>query len=176
MTRFAGLEIGSTKDAALAIRAQMNRKGSGFLTFAVLMAAATAGVSTTAVASFDRKIVTIVPTPKIKRNSRCGEPAARFVARAASQSNKPLVARFRQAASCQEEKDRRPFPSGPRPNRVEPDQVEREQHAAAEHSPDRLGPREGANDDAGGCEGRDRPNHCDGVQRIPELSRASSRG
>ena len=62
MTRFAGFEIGSTNEAALAMKAQMNRYGSGSSTLAVLTAAATAGVRTTAVASFDRKIVIAAPT------------------------------------------------------------------------------------------------------------------
>jgi hypothetical protein len=38
---------------------------------------------------FERNMVTIVPTPKMRRNKRCGEPAERFVASAASQSNRP---------------------------------------------------------------------------------------
>jgi hypothetical protein len=61
MTKFAGLEIGSTKLAALAMNAHMKRYGSGS-TRAAVAAAYTAGVSTTAVASFDRNTVTIVPT------------------------------------------------------------------------------------------------------------------
>ena len=62
MTRLAGLEIGSTNEAALATKAQINRYGSGCSAFAVRTAAATAGVSTTAVASFDKNTVTAVPT------------------------------------------------------------------------------------------------------------------
>ena len=61
MTRLAGFEIGRTKLAALAIKAQTKRYGSGSA-LAALAAAATAGVRTTAVASFERKIVTMVPT------------------------------------------------------------------------------------------------------------------
>jgi len=53
-TRFAGLEIGRTKLAALAMKAQIIRYGSGSA-FAVRTAASTAGVSTTAVASLERK-------------------------------------------------------------------------------------------------------------------------
>lgn len=60
-TRFAGFEIGSTKLAAFATNAQMYSSGSGSA-FARRAAAMTAGVSTTAVASFDRKIVVTVPT------------------------------------------------------------------------------------------------------------------
>src|ERR1700722_1269930 len=61
-TRFAGFEIGNTKLAAFAINAQTNKYGSGE-TFALRTAVRIAGVSTTAVASFDMKIVTRVPTP-----------------------------------------------------------------------------------------------------------------
>src|ERR1700735_1793248 len=60
-TRFAGLEIGRRKEAALAIKAQTKRYGRGF-TLALRTAVKIAGVRTTAVASFDMKIVTIVPT------------------------------------------------------------------------------------------------------------------
>ena len=63
MIRFAGFEIGRTKLAALAMNAQINIKGSGFFTLAALVAAHTAGVRTTAVASFDIETVTTVPTP-----------------------------------------------------------------------------------------------------------------
>src|SRR6202140_5692607 len=66
-TRLAGLEIGSTKLAALAMKAQMNRYGSGS-TLAARVAAYTAGVSTTAVASFDSNTVTTVPTRYTIRN------------------------------------------------------------------------------------------------------------
>ena len=45
------------------MKAQISRYGSGCSDLAALTEAATAGVSTTAVASFERKIVTIVPTP-----------------------------------------------------------------------------------------------------------------
>ena len=61
-TRFAGFEIGSTNDAAFAIIAQANKYGSGSA-FDLRTAASTAGVSTTAVASFDRKTVTSIPAP-----------------------------------------------------------------------------------------------------------------
>jgi hypothetical protein len=61
ITRFAGFEIGSTKLAALAVKAQMKRYGSGVAP-AARAAAYTAGVSTTAVASFDKSTVTTVPT------------------------------------------------------------------------------------------------------------------
>ena len=61
-TRLAGFEIGSTKEAAFAMSAQTNRYGSGS-TFALRTAVRIAGVSTTAVASFDMKMVTIVPMP-----------------------------------------------------------------------------------------------------------------
>src|SRR6201996_8354433 len=61
-TRFAGFEIGSTKLAAFAIKAQTNRYGSGE-TFALRTAVRIAGVKTTAVASFDMNMVTSVPTP-----------------------------------------------------------------------------------------------------------------
>ena len=53
--------MGSTKLAALAINAQINKYGSGFARV-FFNAASTAGVSTTAVASFERKMVTTVPT------------------------------------------------------------------------------------------------------------------
>jgi hypothetical protein len=59
------------------------------LALAALTAAATAGVSTTAVASFDRKMVTTVPTTYVNRNNRRAEPLAWLVATAASQSNSP---------------------------------------------------------------------------------------
>ena len=55
-------KIGRTKLAAFAIKAQISRYGSGSAS-AVRTAARTAGVNTTAVASFDRKTVTTVPTP-----------------------------------------------------------------------------------------------------------------
>ena len=61
ITRLAGLEIGSTKLAALAMKAHMKRYGSG-LDAGAVAAAYTAGVSTTAVASFDSNTVTSVPT------------------------------------------------------------------------------------------------------------------
>jgi hypothetical protein len=56
---------------------------------AALATAATAGVSTTAVASFDRNTVTTVPTTNTRVNSRVAEPRASTAARAASQSNSP---------------------------------------------------------------------------------------
>jgi hypothetical protein len=59
-TRLAGFEIGSTNDAALAMNAQANRLGSGSA-FERRTALNTAGVSTTAVASFDMRMVTAVP-------------------------------------------------------------------------------------------------------------------
>ncbi len=62
MTRLAGFEIGNTNEAALAMKAQTSRYGSGCSAFAARATAATAGVSTTAVASLDRNTVTIVPT------------------------------------------------------------------------------------------------------------------
>src|SRR6202012_4353645 len=60
-TRFAGLDIGKTKLAALAMKAQIKRYGIG-LAPACRVAAYTAGVSTTAVASLDRRTVTRTPT------------------------------------------------------------------------------------------------------------------
>ncbi len=60
-TRLAGLEMGSTNEAALAISAQANKYGSGSA-FDLRTAVNTAGVNTTAVASLDMKIVTTVPT------------------------------------------------------------------------------------------------------------------
>ena len=54
--------MGRTKDAAFAMKAHIKRQGSGFSTFADLTAAATAGVRTTAVASFDKNVVTTIPT------------------------------------------------------------------------------------------------------------------
>ncbi len=87
-TRLAGLEIGSTKLAALAISAQANSIGSG-LAPALRAAAYTAGVSTTAVASLDRNAVTTMPTPNTTANKRRGEPLARFTACIATQSNRP---------------------------------------------------------------------------------------
>ncbi len=83
------MEIGSTKLAALAMTAQMNRYGSGSSAFAALAAAATAGVSTTAVASFDRNTVTTVPTANTRVNRPVAEPLARRTACVASQSNSP---------------------------------------------------------------------------------------
>ena len=59
-TRFAGFEIGRTKEAAFAMRAQVKRYGSGF-TRALRTTVRMAGVRTTAVASFDMKMVTSVP-------------------------------------------------------------------------------------------------------------------
>jgi hypothetical protein len=59
-TRLAGLEMGSTKLAALATSAQANSAGRGSA-LALRAAAKTAGVSTTAVASFDRKVVMTIP-------------------------------------------------------------------------------------------------------------------
>jgi hypothetical protein len=56
-----GFEIGSTKLAAFATNAQTYSSGSGSV-FARRAAANTAGVSTTAVASFDRNTVVTVPT------------------------------------------------------------------------------------------------------------------
>src|ERR1700727_2909531 len=58
-TIFAGLEIGRTKLAAFAIKAQANKYGRAS-TFAFRTAAYTAGVRTTAVASLERNTVTIV--------------------------------------------------------------------------------------------------------------------
>ena len=54
--------MGSTNDAALATKAQINKYGIGSFTFPAFIAAITAGVSTTAVASLDKNMVTIVPT------------------------------------------------------------------------------------------------------------------
>ena len=90
-TRLAGFETGSTKLAALAISAQANKCGKGRLSWAVLAAASTAGVSTTAVASLDMKVVTTMPTPYTMQNSRLAEPWARRTACAAIQSNRPVV-------------------------------------------------------------------------------------
>jgi hypothetical protein len=56
-TRLARLEIGSTKLAALAMKAPTNRDGSGS-TFAARVAAYTASIDTAAVASFDSNTVT----------------------------------------------------------------------------------------------------------------------
>ena len=53
--------MGRTNEAALAMNAQTKRYGRGS-TFALRTATRMAGVSTTAVASFDMKIVTMVPT------------------------------------------------------------------------------------------------------------------
>ena len=86
--KIGGLEIGKRKLAALATKAQMKRNGSGS-TRALRAAANTAGVSTTAVASFDKIAVTPMPTPKIKMKRFCGEPCAALTAYAASQSNRP---------------------------------------------------------------------------------------
>ena len=85
---FAGLEMGSTKLAALATNAQMKRKGSG-LTSALRVAAYTAGVSTTAVASLERNVVTTTPTAKMSRKSRAGDRRAALTATLATQSNRP---------------------------------------------------------------------------------------
>src|SRR6202011_813156 len=60
-TRLAGLEIGRTNEAALAMNAHTRRYGSGS-TLALRTATRIAGVSTTAVASFDMTTVTTVPT------------------------------------------------------------------------------------------------------------------
>jgi hypothetical protein len=54
--------MGRTNEAAFAINAQAKRYGSGG-TLAFRTAARMAGVNTTAVASFDMKIVTSVPIP-----------------------------------------------------------------------------------------------------------------
>src|SRR5580704_522831 len=55
-TRLAGLEMGSTNEAALAISAHAKRYGNGSA-FDLRTAENTAGVNTTAVASLDMKIV-----------------------------------------------------------------------------------------------------------------------
>ncbi len=89
MTRFAGLETGSTKLAAFATKAQMNKHGRGSRTFAARVTAKTAGVSTTAVASLDKNTVTTTPTPYTSANSRRAEPRASRLARAARWSNSP---------------------------------------------------------------------------------------
>jgi len=60
-TRLAGLEMGKTKLAAFAMKAQASKYGLG-CTPARRTTASTAGVSTTAVASFESKAVTMVPT------------------------------------------------------------------------------------------------------------------
>src|SRR5471032_659617 len=86
----AGLEIGSTKLAALATSAQTNSSGSGGV-FAFLAAANTAGVSTTAVASFDKNAVITTPTRYTSTNSLRGEPCAWFTASTATQSNNPSL-------------------------------------------------------------------------------------
>ncbi len=70
------------------MKAQMNRYGSGRAP-AALAAAYTAGVSTTAVASFDRNTVTRMPTRNTRSNSRRAEPRAWRAATIASQSNRP---------------------------------------------------------------------------------------
>ena len=54
--------MGRTKDAAFAVKAQAKRYGNG-CTFALRTTVKIAGVNTTAVASFERKIVTSVPMP-----------------------------------------------------------------------------------------------------------------
>src|SRR5471030_1301798 len=74
-TRLAGLDIGKTKLAAFAMNAQTNSRGNGFVS-AFFAAANTAGVSTTAAASLDRKVVTTTPTRYTRRNKRAGDPLA----------------------------------------------------------------------------------------------------
>src|SRR5581483_3444091 len=59
-TRLAGFDIGRRKLAALAMNAQASRYGSGSVC-AFRAAAYTAGVSTTAVASLERRAVTTIP-------------------------------------------------------------------------------------------------------------------
>ena len=86
--QFAGFAIGSRKLAAFAISAHASRCGRGS-TFARRTAASTAGVSTTAVASFDSSAVTTVPTRYTHRNSRLAEPRAWCTAISATQSNTP---------------------------------------------------------------------------------------
>ena len=80
--------MGRTKLAAFATNAQMKRYGKGFAR-AALAAANTAGVRTTAVASFDSNAVTSVATTKTRANKRDAEPLASFTASAASQLNTP---------------------------------------------------------------------------------------
>ena len=60
MTRLAGLEMGRRKLAALAMSAHASKCGRGFTSSRRTMVS-TAGVSTTAVASLERKAVTPVP-------------------------------------------------------------------------------------------------------------------
>ena len=62
------------KDAAFAISAHTNRYGSGG-TFALRTAARMAGVSTTAVASLDMKMVTSVPIAIDQREQPCAGTA-----------------------------------------------------------------------------------------------------
>src|ERR1700722_11626394 len=87
-TRFAGFEIGNKNDAAFAINAQTKRYGNG-VTRALRTAAKIAGVNTTAVASFDIKMVTAVPTPYTSKKSRAADPRALRKATPESQSNTP---------------------------------------------------------------------------------------
>ena len=87
--QLAGFEMGSTKLAALAMKAQIIRNGSAS-TPALRTAACTAGVSTTAVASFDSSTGTPMPTTYTMLNRRTDEPAAARTARRASQSNTPV--------------------------------------------------------------------------------------
>src|SRR5258705_357988 len=68
---------------SVATKAQMNRYGIGSVC-ASFVAANTAGVSTTAVASFDRTAVTNTATTNTSENSRRVEPFARRTARSAS--------------------------------------------------------------------------------------------
>ena len=59
------------------------------MTFALRTAARIAGVNTTAVASFDMKMVTRVPTPYTSKNSREQLPLAPRTATDATQSKTP---------------------------------------------------------------------------------------
>src|SRR5580692_2969294 len=79
-TKFAGLEMGSTKLAAFATSAHEKRYGSGGA-LARLTAVNTAGVRTTAVASLDMKTVTSTPTAKIRVNSLADDPFADLTAK-----------------------------------------------------------------------------------------------
>ena len=78
-TRFAGLEIGKTKLAAFATKAQIKSNGMARVR-ALRAAASTAGVKTTAVASLERKIVMTVPAAKINAKRRRAEPRATLTA------------------------------------------------------------------------------------------------
>ena len=80
--------MGNTKLAAFAMNAHTNNSGNG-LVCAFLATANTAGVSTTAAASFDKNVVTTTPTRYTSRNNLRGEPCAWLTASVATQSKRP---------------------------------------------------------------------------------------